>query len=257
VEQRLDEIDALKRKHSVKDVADLLALQHDYEEKLATIEHNDERLSQLSASIAEQEKQAMATARELSNKRRKAAESFAAQLKDLSRELGLKNIAFEVQFTPIPLASTGIDAIQFMVAFNKNQALMPIKDTASGGELSRLMLCVKAIIASHMQLPTIIFDEVDTGVSGDTASMMGRMMRNIAHNIQVIAITHLPQVVAHGQHHFVVYKSDTAQATHTSVKALDAEQHLMEIARLLSGTNINQAAIDNARALIEAAQSTA
>ncbi len=257
VEQRLDEIDALKRKHSVKDVADLLALQHYYEEKLATIEHNDERLSQLSASIAEQEKQAMATARELSNKRRKAAESFAAQLKDLSRELGLKNIAFEVQFTHIPLASTGIDAIQFMVAFNKNQALMPIKDTASGGELSRLMLCVKAIIASHMQLPTIIFDEVDTGVSGDTASMMGRMMRNIARNIQVIAITHLPQVVAHGQHHFVVYKSDTAQATHTSVKALDAEQHLMEIARLLSGTNINQAAIDNARALIEAAQSIA
>jgi DNA repair protein RecN (Recombination protein N) len=127
---------------------------------------------------------------------------------------------------------------------------MPVKDTASGGEISRVMLCIKTIIARHMQLPTIIFDEVDTGVSGDVANMIGEMMADIARSIQVIAITHLPQVAANGDHHLRVYKTDTDKETLTQVEALDHDEHVMEIARMLSGKDLNQAAIENAKSLI-------
>ena len=127
---------------------------------------------------------------------------------------------------------------------------MPVKETASGGEISRVMLCIKTIIARHMQLPSIIFDEVDTGVSGDIANMIGEMMADIAHSIQVIAITHLPQVAANGDHHMRVFKTDTATETLTQVKALDEEEHILEVARMLSGKDLNQAAIDNAKSLI-------
>ena len=127
---------------------------------------------------------------------------------------------------------------------------MLVRDTASGGEISRLMLCIKAIVAQNMNLPTMIFDEVDTGVSGDTASMVGELMNDISRTIQVIAITHLPQVAAHGNIHFKVYKTDTADATITGVKCLDAEERIMEIARMLSGRELNDAAIENAKSLI-------
>ena len=137
-----------------------------------------------------------------------------------------------------------------MMAFNKNQKPMPVKDTASGGEISRVMLCIKTIIARHMQLPTIIFDEVDTGVSGDVANMIGEMMADIARSIQVIAITHLPQVAANGDHHLRVFKTDTDKETLTKVEALDHDEHVMEIARMLSGKGLNQAAIENAKSLI-------
>ena len=137
------------------------------------------------------------------------------------------------------------------MAFNKSQPLMPVKDTASGGEISRVMLCIKAIVAQRVNLPTIIFDEVDTGVGGDTASRMGQMMGDIARNIQVIAITHLPHVASHGDNHLKVYKRDDAERTHTHVDTLDDEQHILEIARMLSGKDINQAAIDNAKSLIQ------
>ena len=140
--------------------------------------------------------------------------------------------------------------MEFLFAFNKNQTLMPVKDTASGGEISRLMLCIKSVIAQSMNLPTIIFDEVDTGVSGEIAHKIGDMMGDIAQHIQVIAITHLPQVAAHGTSHLRVFKTDTATQTVTSVERLSNEEHVIEIARMLSGSEVNQAAIDNARALI-------
>ena len=163
----------------------------------------------------------------------------------------MKNIAFDVDFNTIDLSPNGIDMAEFMMAFNKNQQLMPVKDTASGGEISRVMLCIKAIIARHMRLPSIIFDEVDTGVSGDIANMVGEMMADIARSIQVIAITHLPQVAANGDHHLRVFKTDTDNETLTRVEDLNEEEHVMEIARMLSGKGLNQAAIDNAKSLIK------
>ena len=127
---------------------------------------------------------------------------------------------------------------------------MQVRDTASGGEISRLMLCIKAILAQTMHLPTLIFDEVDTGVSGDTASMVGELMGGIARNIQVIAITHLPQVASHGNAHLKVYKTDSDNSTVTSVRLLDDDERVLEIARMLSGRELNDAAIANAKALI-------
>ena len=162
----------------------------------------------------------------------------------------MKNLQFDVDFQKTDLTPIGIDQVEFRMAFNKSQPLMPVKDTASGGEISRVMLCIKAIVAHHVNLPTVILDEVDTGVSGDTASMMGEMMGEIARNIQVVAITHLPQVASHGNHHLKVFKADHQDRTFTRIVKLDNEQHILEIARMLSGKDINQAAIDNAKALI-------
>jgi len=163
----------------------------------------------------------------------------------------MKNIAFDVDFTTTDLTPSGTDSVEFMMSFNKNQRPMPVKDTASGGEISRVMLCIKTITARHMRLPSIIFDEVDTGVSGDVANMIGEMMADIANTIQVIAITHLPQVAANGEHHLRVFKTDTDVETLTQVKTLDEQEHIMEIARMLSGKGLDQAAIENAKSLIK------
>lgn len=145
---------------------------------------------------------------------------------------------------------TGADSIRFLFAFNKNQPLMPVGGTASGGEISRLMLSIKAIIADKMQLPSIIFDEVDTGVSGDVANRMGAMMQSIAANIQVMAITHLPQVAAKGNAHFKVYKQDDEHSTHTRIRRLSTDERIDELAVMLSGSTVNDAARANAKSLL-------
>jgi DNA repair protein RecN (Recombination protein N) len=189
-------------------------------------------------------------ASQLSNKRRDAAKHFGKALIAMASPLGMKNIAFDVEFNTTDLTSTGTDNVEFLMAFNKNQHPMPVKDTASGGEISRVMLCIKTIIARHMQLPSIIFDEVDSGISGDIANKIGEMMADISRSIQVIAITHLPQVAANGDHHLRVFKTDTDVETLTRIEQLDAEEHVMEIARMLSGKDLNQAAIENAKSLI-------
>lgn len=148
------------------------------------------------------------------------------------------------------LTADGQDVPSFQCAFNKNQPLMPVEKIASGGEISRLMLCLKAIVASRMNLPTIIFDEVDTGVSGDIAARMALLMKEIASRIQVLAITHLPQVAAKGDAHFKVYKQDTDEATHTHIRPLDYEERVHETARMLGGTTVDEAALLNARSLL-------
>ena len=162
----------------------------------------------------------------------------------------MKNLQFKIEFEKIPFSATGIDAVKFLFSFNKQQPLMPVESTASGGEISRLMLCIKSIIAKSMKLPTIIFDEVDTGVSGDIANRMGELMKEISKNIQVITITHLPQVAAKGDNHFKVYKQDTDESTFTAVRQLDNKERVMEIAAMLSGDKVSEAAINNARTLL-------
>lgn len=162
----------------------------------------------------------------------------------------MKNLQCEIKITPIEISSTGIDKIEFLFAFNKNQQLMPVGNTASGGEISRLMLSIKTIIADKMQLPSIIFDEVDTGVSGDIANSMGEMMQSIARNIQVLAITHLPQVASKGNNHYKVFKEDDETSTLTRIKELSIEERVDELALMLSGSTINEAARANARSLL-------
>ena len=251
VDERLNDIYTLQRKHNAQDVNQLIDIQRDYERQLGEIEHNDDIIEQLKATVEETRKAAIEIAEQLSEKRKQAAQRFGKELLALAVPLGMKNLAFDVDFRTTELTPSGTDTVEFIMAFNKNQRPMPVKDTASGGEISRVMLCIKTIIARHMRLPSIIFDEVDTGVSGEVANMIGEMMADIARNIQVIAITHLPQVAANGDHHLRVFKTDTDAETLTRVETLNADEHVLEIARMLSGKELKQAAIENAKSLIK------
>lgn len=250
VTQRLDAIYSLERKHNVKSVDELLDIEARYRRQIEEIDNSDERIGQLKHDIEVQEKELASLSHQLSTRRKQAASDFVCQLLPLAQGLGMKNLKFDVKFIPVGYGPSGCDAVEFLFAFNKNQDLLPVQETASGGEISRLMLSIKTIIAHIMNLPTIIFDEVDTGVSGDIASRIGDMMGDIAKHIQVIAITHLPQVAAHGMHHMKVFKTDAPDGTYTSVQVLNREEHVLEIARMLSGKDVNQAAIDNAKSLV-------
>ena len=250
IEERLNAIYSLEHKHNVDSVDALLDLQHEYEKQLSAIDNSEESIHELESRLKSQQEHALKLAGQLSAMRKKSAKSFESQLTALAAQLGLKNLNFVVEFSPSELNIHGCDTVEFMMAFNKNQLPMPVRDTASGGEISRVMLCIKAIVARCMNLPTIIFDEVDTGVSGDTASMIGELMGTIAESIQVIAITHLPQVASHANVHMKVFKTDLNDSTVTNVKCLNDDEHVMEIARMLGGRELDKAAIENAKSLI-------
>ena len=217
---------------------------------MAEIDNFDDEIARLGKELKGQEGVVARIAAELSSRRHETSAIFEEKLKALAVPLGMKNLQFKIEFEQVPFSATGTDAVKFLFSFNKQQPLMPVETTASGGEISRLMLCIKSIIAKSMKLPTIIFDEVDTGVSGDIANRMGDLMKEISRNIQVITITHLPQVAAKGDNHFKVYKQDTADSTHTSVRRLGDEERVMEIAAMLSGDRVSDAAIDNAKILL-------
>lgn len=250
VEMRLNSIYELERKHNAASVNELLAIQHKFENQLSLIDNSENQIAEIEAKLKTQKAKVNELASALSETRKKAAQLFVADLQPLAQALGMRNLAFDIKFTATDYTANGADVVEFLFAFNKNQTLLPVKDTASGGEISRLMLCIKSIIARSMSLPTIIFDEVDTGVSGDVANKIGEMMGEICKRIQVLAITHLPQVAAHAHHHLMVYKADDENSTLTHVKVLNEEEHVLEIARMLSGKDVNQAAIENAKSLI-------
>ena len=251
VNDRLNAIYALESKHGVRSVDDLIDLQGEYELRLNAIDNSEDNIKRLEAEEKKAYSEAKSTAEKLTLSRKRIAEEFAKDLKVISLPLGLNNMEFKVLFEGQELASSGADVVKYMVAFNKNQELMPVEMTASGGELSRLMLSIKTIVAKSMNLPTIIFDEVDTGVSGEVAEKIGAMMSELSNNIQVIAITHLPQVAAQGDNHYKVYKTDVDDSTVTSLKVLDDELRVRELAAMLSGSRISQSAIDNAKTLLK------
>lgn len=250
VRDRLNAIYSLETKHKVRTVDELIAIRDDYEAKLNALDNFDEEIAKLETELKNKEKAVVTVAKELSSRRKGAAAAFEKDLIDLAVPLGMKNLRFQVHFDEIPLSITGSNSVQFLFAFNKQQSLMPVEESASGGEISRVMLCIKSIIAQKMKLPTIIFDEVDTGVSGDIANRMGELMKSISGNIQVITITHLPQVAAKGNNHLKVYKRDTVDATFTSVRVLDENERIQEIAGMLSGDKVSEAAINNAKILL-------
>lgn len=251
IDSRLNTIYELETKHRVSSVNELIELQMEYESKLALISNSDEEIKRLEKELKISEKKAHDAGVRLSLSRKHGGQIFKQTLEETAIPLGMKNLRFDVEFIDGPMTVSGIDNVRFMFAFNRQQQLMPIENTASGGELSRVMLSIKSIIAQKIQLPTIIFDEIDTGVSGEIAHKMGEMMRTIAENIQVIAITHLPQVAAKGINHFKVYKADEDDATYTSMIELTAEQRIEEIAKMLSGKELDNAAINNAKSLLE------
>ena len=186
----------------------------------------------------------------LTEARRRSSEKFARLVEEKAAPLGLRNLRFEVALSPAKLGADGGDSLQFLCSLNKNGAMLPMSDTASGGERSRLMLAIKGIMADKMQLPTVIFDEIDTGVSGEIADKMGRMMSAMSERTQIIAITHLPQVAACGSTHFKVYKRDGEDKTVTSIERLDRERRIEEIASMMSGEEITPQARSAAKALL-------
>lgn len=250
VEERLNLLYDLMRRHKVETVDELISIRDDMKTRLQSIDLGDENLQALELAAKRAKKEALEIAAVISQSRHEEAERFAKILKDRALPLGMKNLQCEITVRDTELSSTGIDHVEFLFAFNKNQPLLPVGNTASGGEISRLMLSIKSIVADKMQLPSMIFDEVDTGVSGDVADKMGEMMRQIAANIQVIAITHLPQVASKGHSHYKVFKEDTEQATVTRIKELGTEERVKELAVMLSGSSVNDAALANARSLL-------
>lgn len=251
VEERLNLLYDLLRRQQAETIEQLIEIRDRLANEIKAIDLGDEGLQKSETAAKKAKRAAMEKAEELSVSRKAAAQQFAADLKERATPLGMKNLQVEISIKPVQLSATGIDAIEFLFAFNKNQPLMPVGSTASGGEISRLMLSIKSLVAHKMQLPSIVFDEVDTGVSGDVAHRMGALMKDISENIQVIAITHLPQVAAKGNAHFRVFKTDTESSTITRIELLTPENRIAEIAQMLSGSTIDQAALANARALID------
>ena len=251
VEDRLNDIYSLQRRHNVNSVEALIELRERFHASLRTIESGDDDLAELETDARRKKSAAVKLAKEISERRRVGAERFVKLLIDRARPLSMKNLQAEVKMSVVQLSPTGIDAVEMMVAFNKNQELMTIGSTASGGEISRLMLVVKSIVADRMDLPTVIFDEIDTGVSGEVANRMGALMRQISENIQVLAITHLPQVAALGDSHYKVYKHDDEIATLTNIVRLDDAGREEEIAVMLSGESVDAAARQNAKSLLK------
>lgn len=235
IEQRLSAIYDLQRRHKVETVEDLIAIAESLRSRLTVIDNGDEEVSRLRAEARRLRALALEQAAQLSEARHEAASQLRDELLRVARPLGMKNLDVDIRVSPADISSTGTDHVDFLFSFNKNQPLTTVAGVASGGEISRLMLSVKTIIASHMRLPSIIFDEIDTGVSGEVAGRMGAMMRQMASDIQVIAITHLPTVAAKGASHFKVYKYDDETSTHTAIRRLSDDERVDELAMMLSG----------------------
>lgn len=255
VEERLGQIYSLESKHHAASTDELIAIRDRLGAQLAALDDSDATLGKLEGAARRAKKNAVGLAERLSELRATTAAAFSQELRAKAATLGMPNLRCEITLTRGKLGPSGFDQIQFLFAFNKNQALTPVGATASGGEISRLMLTVKSIVASRMQLPSIIFDEVDTGVSGDIAARMADMMQDISNTIQVITITHLPGVAAMGSRHFKVYKEDDEKATTTRVQLLSPEERIAEIALMLGGDASDSAALAAADALIKQAAS--
>lgn len=244
--------DTVKR-FRVKDADELVTMHADIRRQLAEADADGGELPALEREAHSLAGELRAKAEQLSKTRRACAEEFSRLICDTARPLGLANINFSAKVSSRKLTITGQDEIDFLCSFNKNGVLKPISDIASGGEISRMMLSLKSIIAGHINLPTIIFDEVDTGVSGEIADKMGRMMRDVASDMQVIVITHLPQVAAKGNEHFKVYKTDSDSRTVTRVRRLTVDERIHELAAMISGSEVGEAALSAARDLLRGA----
>lgn len=254
INDHLSEIYTLQRKHGVETVAELIAIRDSLAARLTAIDTADDRLRSLAVRAKRAKACAIDMAEKLTEQRKIVAQQFALTLQENAIPLGMKNLRVEIAITPRELSAHGADSVDFLFAFNKNQPLMPVKDTASGGEISRLMLTIKSILADKMDLPSIIFDEIDTGVSGEVAAKMGQLMQHISSQIQVIAITHLPQVASLGDIHFKVFKKDSDSSTNTHVVSLNESQRIEELALMLSGDAEDTAAIDAAKSLLDKAK---
>lgn len=247
---RMNEYYEAMKRYRVKNADELADLKERLELQIASIDSDNEELPSLEREGKQLAAQLKEIGRELSESRLRGAEKFSGQITRAARPLGLHNLEFKVKVESGKIGPTGQDKIEFLCSFNKNQTPSVLSGMASGGEMSRLMLTIKGLLADRMNLPTIIFDEVDTGVSGEIADKMGEMMLAMSGSMQVMAITHLPQVAAKGDSHLKVYKRDKGERTVTHVMPLSGESRIREIAAMMSGSEVGEAALDNARTLM-------
>ncbi len=251
IDERLGKINTLKAKHKVETVDALIALRDNLAKRLANMADAENILGELEREARVLKRRAMEVATELSAKRIAAASQLQQMLQERSLPLGLNNLICNIAVTTGKLNPDGIDTVEYLFAFNKNQTPLPIGSTASGGEISRVMLALKSILAEHVKLPTIIFDEIDTGVSGDVANRMGELLTTIGRSMQVISITHLAPVAACGKTHFKVFKRDNDVATETSITTLSHEERRHELALMISGNPDDSAALATADTLLK------
>ncbi len=251
VNNRLTIIYNLQKKHRISSNAELLALQADLSDKIQQAVFGDETIEKLQRQLVEQRKELEGLAAQLSVARAKAIPEIEKQVLQNLAEMGMANSTININLTSTELEKDGANAVRFLFSANKGHALAEMSKVASGGELSRLMLAIKALIANYTALPTIIFDEIDTGVSGEVANRVGIIMEQLAQNLQVITITHLPQIASKGKAHYYVYKDDSSDATYTRIKQLDNKERVTEIAKMLSGDNPGESALKNAKELLD------
>ena len=251
VNNRLDRIYELEKKYHVDTVEDIIAKRDAIYKQLQTIEGGDESLDALKARRQQLEEQAHKEAEVLTKLRTKAAKTIEAEMQKRLVPLGMPHVRFSIQLTAVELGTYGVDRVSFLFSANTSTPLQPVSQVASGGEIARVMLSLKAMISGAVKLPTIIFDEIDTGVSGKTAEMMAQIMKEMGnHGRQVISITHLPQIAALGSVHYKVEKNETASGTTSKMRQLTDDERVREIAQMLSGSDVSEAAIQNAKALL-------
>lgn len=251
VNQRLDLIYSLQQKHRVKTIAELLEIQADFEAKIQLVSSYDQEIERLRHEIEALKKSLEEQAEKISKKRHAVARQIGDKIVEVLQSIGIPNAQLQLKFNKLPqLNGSGHDELSFMFSANKNQELQEIGRIASGGEMSRVMLAIKTLITDVRALPTIIFDEIDTGVSGEVAVKMGQILEQMAQTVQVLNITHLPQIAAKGKHHFKVYKYDQSEQTFTSIKKLTDNERIEEIAQMLGGENYSATTMKAAKELL-------
>lgn len=251
VNARLDRIYELQKKYHVSSIGELITICKTLEDRLSKIENSDETVAEMELRVEKLQNICKQKADLLTEKRTSAAKKIEDMLRKMLVPLGMPNVRFEIEISKEMLGMNGQDKVAFLFSANTSTAMQPVSQVASGGEIARVMLSIKAMISGVVKLPTIIFDEIDTGVSGKIAEQMAQMMRDMGcQNRQVISITHLPQIAAMGSAHYKVYKEESAQGTISHMQQLSQEERITEIAKMLSGSAVSAAAIENAKQLL-------
>lgn len=253
VSARLSELYSVMKKHRVDSEGELLQIRDNLEQKLQAVLNHDDIMAELEKQLTEQKDKVMTLAKQIHDNRKAVVPQVVDFVQQTLTTVGMPNarLSISLDFQNMEKASPrGFDAVQFLFSANKGQTLQPIHKVASGGELSRVMLAIKSLVAQNSSLPTIIFDEIDTGISGEVALRVGEVMQRLAHNMQVIAITHLPQIASKGTSHFKVYKEDKDDKTRSNIVLLKPEERVLEIAQMLSGVNPGEAALAHAKTLL-------
>lgn len=254
INDRLDVIYSLCQKHRVANLNELMIKTEELKSHLKTLVSSDERLVELESLVVKEEDTIRTISEEISVKRKNVLPEIEARITDLLKQLGMPNAKFRIDFSrSTDFRPSGIDNADFLFSANKQVPPENLAKIASGGELSRVMLSLKSLLSKNNNLPTIIFDEIDSGVSGEVADKVGQILAGMGKYMQVVNITHLPQVASRGTRHYHVYKDDTKDSTITRVRLLTKDERILEVARLLSGSEVTETAMKNARELIKAA----